>query len=119
ALMENGHPRYKFYWGDVDRAEVTGERSVRFHFKTSKNNELPLLVGEIPVLKKAFWEERDISAGTLDVPIATGPYRIDRFEQGRFLVLKLDPNYWGKDLAVNRGAFNFDELRFDYYRDDD
>jgi microcin C transport system substrate-binding protein len=119
TLMSKGHPRYKLYWGDVAKAEKTGERKVKFTFKTDKNTELPMLVGEIPVMSKAFWEKRDIQAATLDIPNATGPYRIDRFEPGRYFVFKRDPNYWGKDLPVTRGAFNFDELRIDYYRDDD
>lgn len=119
TLMAKGHPRYKLYWGDIAKAEKTGERSVKFTFKTNKNNELPLLTGQIPVLNKKFWTEHDIQTSTLDVPVATGPYRIDSFEQGRYFVLKRDPNYWGKDLPVTRGAFNFDEMRVDYYRDDD
>lgn len=119
TLMAKGHPRYKAYWGDIDRAEKTGERKVRFIFRTDKNTELPALAGELPVLSKKFWEGRDFQAATLDIPVATGPYRIDRFEPGRFFVLKRDPNYWGKDLALTRGAFNFDEIRVDYYRDDD
>ena len=119
TLMTKGHPRYKFYWGDVDRAEKIDEGRVRFYFKTTKNTELPMLVGEIPVLNKAFWEAHDIETATLDIPIATGPYRIDRFEPGRFFTFKRDSNYWGKDLPVTRGAANFDEMRFDYYRDDD
>jgi microcin C transport system substrate-binding protein len=118
-LKTKGHPRYKLYWGDVTRGEKTGERTVRFHFKDDKNTELPMLVGELPVLSKKFWEGRDFEAATLDVPVASGPYRIDRFEGGRYFVLKRDPNYWGKDLPVTRGAFNFDEIRVDYYRDDD
>lgn len=119
TLMTKGHPRYKLYWGDVTKVEKTGERKVRFTFKDDKNTELPMLMGELPVLSKAFWENRDFEAVTLEVPVATGPYRIDRFEAGRYYVLKRDPNYWGKDLPVNRGAYNFDELRVEYFRDDD
>lgn len=118
-LMEKGHPRYKFYWGDVDRVEKTAEGHVRFYFKTTLNNELPLLIGELPVLSKAFWETRDIETATLEIPIASGPYRIGNFEPGRFFTFERDPNYWGKDLPVTRGSANFDEMRFDYYRDDD
>ncbi len=118
-LMSKGHPRYKFYWGDVDRAEKIGDDRVRFYFKTTKNNELPMLVGELPVLNKAFWETHDIETATLEIPVASGPYKIDRFEPGRYFVFKRDPNYWGNDLPVTRGSANFDELRFDYYRDDD
>ncbi len=119
TLISKGHPRFKLYWADIDHAEKTGERKVRFVFKTNKNTELAMLVGEIPVLSKKFWEGRDFQAATLDIPNASGPYRIDRFEPGRYFVLKRDPNYWGKDLWLTRGAFNFDEIRIDYYRDDD
>ena len=119
TLTTKGHPRFKLYWGDIDHAEKTGEHKVRFFFKTNKNVELPMLVGEIPVLSKKWWENRDFQAATLDIPNASGPYRIDRFEPGRYFVLKRDPNYWGKDLWLTRGAFNFDEMRIDYYRDDD
>ncbi len=119
TLMTKGHPRYRLYWGDIERAEKTGERKVRFYFKTAENIELPMLAGAIPVLSKAWWENRDFAAATLDVPNATGPYKIDRFEPGRFFVLKRDPNYWGKDFYFAKGAFNFDEMRIDYYRDDD
>lgn len=119
TLMTKGHPRYKLYWGDVTKVEKTGEHKVRFTFKDDKNTELPMLMGELPVLSRAFWKDRDFEAVTLEVPVATGPYRIDRFEAGRYFVLKRDPNYWGKDLPVNRGAYNFDELRVEYFRDDD
>lgn len=119
TLMAKGHPRYRLYWGDITGVEKTGEHKVRFTFKDDKNTELPMLVGEVPVLSKKFWEGRDFEAVTLEVPIASGPFRIDRFEAGRYYVLKRDPNYWGKDLPVNKGAFNFDEIRVDYYRDDD
>lgn len=119
TLMTKGHPRYKLYWGEVTRVEKTGERTVKFHFRDDKNVELPLIMGELPVLSKKFWESRDFEAVTLEVPVASGPYKIDRFEAGRYYVLKRDPNYWGKDLPLSKGVFNFDELRFDYYRDDD
>ena len=118
-LMSKGHPRYKFYWGDVDHVEKLGESRVRFNFKTTQNTELPMLVGELPVLNKIFWEAHDLATATLEIPIASGPYRIDQFEPGRFFTFKRDPNYWGKDLPVTRGSANFDEMRFDYYRDSD
>ncbi len=119
TLMAKGHPRYKLYWGEVTRVEKTGAHKVKFHFRDAKNTELPLIMGELPVLSKKFWQGRDFEAVTLDIPVASGPYKIDRFEAGRYYVLKRDPNYWGKDLPLNKGVHNFDELRFDYYRDDD
>lgn len=118
TLLETGAPYYKMYWGDVAKAEKTGPRKVRFTFKTKDNAELPLIMGQLPVLNKAFWETRGIEDTTLDVPVSSGPYKIASFEPGRFVVYQRDPNYWGKDVAVTRGTHNFDEIRFDYYRDD-
>lgn len=119
TLMEKGQPMYKLYWGDIDRVEKTGPLKARFYFKVKDNNELPLILGQLPVLSKAYWEKHDFTAGGLDVPVSTGPYKIAAFEPGRFIVYKRDPNYWGKDLPYHRGTMNFDEMRYDYYRDDD
>jgi len=118
TLLAKGMPHYRLYWGDVEKAEKTGPRKVKFTFKTKDNAELPLILGQLPVLSKAFWEKRGIEASTLDVPVSTGPYKIANFEPGRFIVYRRDPNYWGKDLVVTQGTHNFDEIRFDYYRDD-
>lgn len=119
TLLAKGQPMYKLYWGDVDKVEQTGERKVRFTFKNKTNAELPLILGQVPVLSKKFWETHDIAESTLDKPIGSGPYVLDSFEQGRFVVWKRNPNYWGKDLAITKGTYNFDEIRFDYYRDQD
>ncbi|MDX2225292.1 MAG: extracellular solute-binding protein [Rhodospirillaceae bacterium] len=119
TLMAKGQPLYQLYWGDIERAEQTGERKVRFVFKTKDNAELPLITGQIPIISKAYWEKRDFAAGGLDVPVSTGPYRIDRFEPGRFIVYKRDPNYWGRDLPGKIGTDNFDEIRYEYFRDND
>lgn len=118
TLLNKGQPTYRLYWGDVAKAEKTGPRKVRFTFKTKDNLELPLILGQLPVISKAFWEKRGIEATTLDVPVGSGPYKIASFEQGRFVVYRRDPNYWGKDLVVTKGTHNYDEIRFDYYRDD-
>ena len=117
-LREKGMPMYRMYWGDVVRAEKTGPNKVRFLFKNGENPELPLILGQLPILNKAFWDSHDIAESTLDTPPFTGPYVMDSFEPGRFVVLKRNPNYWGKDLAIMRGTYNFDEIRFEYFRDD-
>jgi microcin C transport system substrate-binding protein len=119
TLMAKGQPLYQLYWGDVTKAEKTGPRKVRFHFKSGENTELPTIMGELPILSKAFWSKHDLASSTLDIPNFSGPYKIDKFEPGRYIVFKRDPNYWGRNLAVVKGAFNFDEIRVDYYRDDD
>ncbi len=118
-LMSKGAPNFKAYYADVAKVEKTGDRKVRFTFKTNGNNELPIILGDLVVLSKKYWEKRDFTATTLDPPVSTGPYRVASFEQGRYIVYKRDPNYWGKELPMNKGIHNFDELRFDYYRDDD
>ncbi len=117
-LREKGLPAYRLYWGDVVKVEKSGAMKVKFSFKDGNNPELPMIIGQVPILNNAFWQAHDLSASTLDIPVSTGPYRIAGFEPGRFIVYKRDPNYWGKDLAITRGTYNFDEIRFEYFRDD-
>ena len=117
TLTEKGSPLFRFYFGGVDRAEKTGPRSVRFHFEPGENRELPLILGEMPILPRHYWEGREFDKTTLDPPLGSGPYRIGRFEPGRFVTYERAKDYWGRDLAVNRGRFNFDVHRYDYYRD--
>ncbi len=118
TLGTKGHPRYQGAWGKVAKVEATGPRSVRLTFN-APDRELALLMGMRPILKKAQWEGKDFAASSLDVPIGSGPYVIDSFEPGRFITYKRNPNYWGRDLAVNKGRFNLDEIRYDYFGDGD
>ena len=117
TLKTKGTPLYRFYYTNVARVEKLGERQVKFTFSPGENRELPLIVGQMPVLSRKYWQDRDFGATTLEVPVGSGPYRIERFEPGRFIVYRRDENYWGKDLPVNRGFNNIDRLRYDYYRD--
>jgi len=117
TLMEKGHPQYRFYYGDVASVEVTGERSVKFIFKGSKNRELALIMGQLPILPKHYWADKDFEKTTLTGPLGSGPYKIKSYESGRNVVYERIKDYWGADLAVNAGQNNFDEIRFDYYRD--
>ena len=91
---------------------------VRFTFKTTTNLELPLIIGSgLKILSRQWWQNHDF-AKTLSVPpLGSGPYTIDAFETGRYVRYKRNPNYWAKDLAVNKGRYNFDSIQFDYYRD--
>ncbi|WP_347309805.1 extracellular solute-binding protein [Defluviimonas sp. SAOS-178_SWC] len=113
-----GHPRYKGTWSKVASMEQTGARSVRFTFN-APDRELALLMGIRPILKKAQWEGKDFAESSLDVPMGTGPYVVADFEPGRFITFKRNPDYWGKDLAFNKGQNNFDEIRYDYFGDGD
>ena len=117
TLKAQGHPRWRLYYADVLKAEKTGPHQVKFTFRNGANRELPSIVGELPVLSKAYWNDRDFAKTTLEIPLGSGPYKIDSFDPGRSVTYRLVPDYWGKDLPVNIGRNNFDAIRYDYYRD--
>ncbi|MBC8269438.1 MAG: ABC transporter substrate-binding protein [Rhodospirillaceae bacterium] len=117
TLIEKGTPRYRYYYADVDRAEKVDERTVRFDFKNGENRELPMIMGQLVVLPKHYWQDKDFSKTTLDPPLGSGPYRIESLEAGRDISYRRVENYWGRDIAVNVGHDNFDVIRYDYYRD--
>ncbi len=117
VLREKGSPLYRFYYASVEKTEKIDERTVRFVFKPGDNRELPLILGQLPVLPKHYWEGREFDRTTLEPPLGSGPYRIKSFEPGRRIVYERVADYWGKDLAVNRGRNNFDVMSYDYYRD--
>ncbi len=117
TLKSKGDPFYRAYYASVAKAEALGERRVKFTFEPGDNRELPLIMGQLPVLPKHYWDGRDFEKTTLEVPVGSGPYRIESFEAGRSITYARDPDYWGKDLAVMRGFNNFERIRFDYYRD--
>lgn len=118
TLKEKGLPTFRYYYNDVERVEQTGPRRVLFTFKKgTSNRELPLILGDLPVFSKAYWQDKDFTQTTLKIPVSSGPYRIKSFEAGRKIVYERTPNYWAADLNVNRGFYNFDTIVFDYYRD--
>jgi microcin C transport system substrate-binding protein len=116
-LRTKGAPQLRFYYSAVDKAEVLGPLKVKFTFKQGENRELPLIVGEMPVFSKAYWESHDFEKTTLDAPLTSGPYEVETVDAGRSITLKRVENYWGAKLPVNVGRFNFDRIRTDYYRD--
>jgi microcin C transport system substrate-binding protein len=114
------------YYHNVVSAEMTGEGEVTFTFDQTGNKELPIIVGQLPVLPKHWWEgtdasgkPRDISASTLEPPLGSGPYRIASFNAGTSVTFERDPDYWGKDRPINRGSWNFDQIRYEFFRDTD
>ena len=117
TLVEKGMPFYRYYYSAIDSAEALNTHRVRFNFKESGNQELPLITGQLPVLPKHYWESRDFSATTLDPPLGSGPYRIQKFEAGRYIVQERVTDYWGANLPVRRGMNNFDIIRTEYFRD--
>ena len=117
TLKEKGQPLYRYYYANVETPVKTGERTVKFTFTGGVNRELPLIVGEAPVLPKHYWEGRDFEATTLEPPLGSGPYRILSFEPDREIVYERVRDYWGADHPTQKGQWNFDRVRFDYYRD--
>jgi peptide/nickel transport system substrate-binding protein len=116
-LRERGRPNHRLYYGKVARAEIVGERAIRFDLTGSNDRELPLILGLMPVLPKHAIKPETFEESSLTPPIGSGPYVVGKVEPGKSLTLKRNPDYWGRDLAINRGFWNFDEIRFDYYRD--
>jgi microcin C transport system substrate-binding protein len=116
-LKTRGHPFYRSYFGAIERAEKLDARTVRLHLGSGKNAELPLIAGEMPVLPRHYWEGRDFEATTTEPPLGSGPYRIKRVDPGRSITYERVSDWWAADLPVNRGQNNYDEIRFDYYRD--
>ena len=123
ALKKNS-PFYASYYRHVAKAEKTGERDIKFSFDAPGNRELPTIVGELPVLPKHYWEgadsqgrKRDISATTLEPPLGSGPYRIGEFVAARSVILERVKDYWGVNLPARIGENNFDQLRFEFFRD--
>ncbi|MDG2286304.1 MAG: extracellular solute-binding protein [Alphaproteobacteria bacterium] len=117
ALREKGHPFYRAYYGDVKSVEKTGERQVTFRFPGNGNRELPLIVAEISILPKHYWESRDFTKTTLEPPLGSGAYKIKTFEAGRSIAYERVKDYWGAELPVHKGQSNIDEIRYEYYRD--
>jgi microcin C transport system substrate-binding protein len=124
ALKKNS-PLYSAYYRHIVKCEPAGERDVKFTFDAPGNRELPSIAGEFPVLPKHWWEgsdaqghKRDVTATTLEIPLGSGPYRIKAFIASRSVVLERVADYWGKELPVAVGQDNFDELHFEFFRDD-
>ncbi|MET0688629.1 MAG: extracellular solute-binding protein, partial [Methyloceanibacter sp.] len=117
VLRDHGRPNHRSYYKKVAKVAQTGERKVRFTFDASGDREMPLILGLMPVLPKHLLTAETFEKTTLTPPIGSGPYTISKVEPGKSITFKRNPNYWGGDLPVNRGLYNFDEIRYDYYRD--
>jgi microcin C transport system substrate-binding protein len=115
-MSKQATPQYRVIFGDVKAAVVLGQRSVRFDF-TRLNAELPLLVGGLPVFSRAWGAGKPFDQVVMDMPIASGPYRIGRLNFGRDITYNRDPDYWARDLGVRRGMYNFDRITYKIYKD--
>jgi microcin C transport system substrate-binding protein len=117
TLKTKGQPFFRTYYAQVRMAERLDERAVRFTFASGENRELALIVGQLPVLSKAYWSGRRFEETTLEPPLGSGPYRVANVEAGRSISYRRVQDYWGAALPVNVGRYNFDSIGYDYYRD--
>lgn len=117
ALKTKGRPFYRYYYANVQEPVRTGERTVKFSFTGGINRELPLIVGQLPILPKHYWEGKDFEATLLEPPLGSGPYRIAEFEANRHVTYERVPDYWGANHPTQKGFSNFDRIRYDFYRD--
>jgi peptide/nickel transport system substrate-binding protein len=116
-LKEKGRPNHRTYFAKVAKAERLSQRDVRFTFESAGDREIPLILGLLPVLPRHLINPDTFESTSLELPVGSGPYRVGKVDTGRSVTFKRDPDYWGKDLPVNRGRFNFDEIRFNYFRE--
>lgn len=117
-LRNKGNPLYRYYYANVKEARAENDYSVLFIFDENQDNrELPLILSELPILSEKYWQDKDFSATTLSAPLGSGPYRIASFDAGRSITLKRVKDYWAKDLPSVKGLYNFDIIKYDYYRD--
>ncbi len=116
-LIEKGSPVYRQYYAQVDKVEALDDLTVRFDFKPGNNRELPMIVADLAIMPKHYWEGRDFSKTTFDIPVGSGAYKIQSIEAGRRITYERVKDYWAADLPVNRGSNNYDTIRYDTYRD--
>jgi microcin C transport system substrate-binding protein len=117
TLKTKGQPFYRSYYGSVAKVEKLGERKVKFSFAPGDNRELPLILGQLPVLSKAYWSKREFEKTTLEPPLGSGAYKIQSFEAGRSITYRRVRDYWAAKLPMKVGTDNFETIRYDYYRD--
>lgn len=119
TMKEKGKPAFKAYYSNVESAEIIAPDEVKFIFNTINNRELPLVVGGMSVLPKHYWTQEgiDFSETTLTPPLSSGPYKISDINQGTSITYQRNPDWWAKDLPINKGQYNFDFITYQYYRD--
>ncbi|MGE0024758.1 MAG: extracellular solute-binding protein [Hyphomicrobium sp.] len=117
AIKAKGHPRLAFPLRDVVKAEALDSLTVRYTFEGTLVRDLPVNVATLPILSKAYYTTHDFEKTSLDAPLGSGPYKVGPYKAGTYVTYVRRPDYWGRDLAVNIGHYNFDEVRYEYFRD--
>ncbi|MFL5259812.1 MAG: extracellular solute-binding protein [Hyphomicrobiales bacterium] len=116
-LSTVGHERIRLQLRDVERCDIIDPHQVRYTFKGENTRDLPLVVAEQPVFSKAYYAKIDFTQSTLEPPLGSGPYKVGSLKPGQFISYTRRPDYWAKDLPANKGRYNFDEVRYEYFRD--
>ena len=117
TLREKGLPIYRAYYQDVESVILLNTHQIQFNLKNTNNRELPLILGQLPVLSKRYWEQKDFTKTTMDIPVSSGPYVIQEIQPNRSITYQRNPTYWAKDLNVNVGFYNFKQIKYDTYLD--
>jgi len=117
TLKAKGHPSFRVSLRDVELVEAINDLTVRFRFKGEQTRDLPQRVAELPVLPEHYYEKIPFEKAGLDLPLGSGPYEVGKFQQGRYVRFMRRDDYWAKDLPINKGRFNFDEVRYEYFKD--
>ena len=115
--LDQGDERIKITIRDVEACDVLDPHQVRYRFKGGRTRDLPLTLAGLPIFSKAYYAKVDFTKSTLDPPLGSGPYKVKSFKPGEYVTYERRDDYWAKDLPVNRGRYNFDEVRFEYFRD--
>ncbi|MEE2769825.1 MAG: extracellular solute-binding protein [Pseudomonadota bacterium] len=117
-LMQYGAPSIRHYYQDVSHVEMLGDNRVKFYLNSSKNQELPKILGQLPVFSKSFWSGKDFESSQFEAPLSSGPYTISSYQPGKFIQYQRNDHYWAKDHPARKGLYNFDVMRWDYYMND-
>ncbi|MCH4246569.1 MAG: extracellular solute-binding protein [Acinetobacter populi] len=115
-LLSEGSPGLRIYFSEVEDIKALSKYDVRFDFKSDDNKEMPLIVSDISIFSEKDLKNKDFTRVTMQAPMGSGPYLVDKIDAGRSITYKRNPNYWGKDVMVNRGAYNFNQIKYVYYR---
>jgi len=116
-LRDHGRPNHRFYYSKVERIERIGERGVKFVFAPDGDREMALIMGLMPIVPRHVYDPDTFEQTSLEPPVGSGPYTISKVDPGARLVYRRNPDYWGRDLPVNSGRYNFDEMTIEYFRD--
>ncbi len=117
TIKEKGHPFYRFFWADISKAEVISRNEIKFTFAKTYP-ELPLIAAQIPVFSKKWVADKEFGKVSRELPIATGPYVIEKYRLGKDITYKRNPDYWAKNKNGVRGMYNFDRITYKYYKDE-